>query len=96
MVVIGGHQPRYKALASMVFRRWFKGLHEHMVNHKHHVRYCAGGGSIDDAITLVATAITDRELAKSTMGSSEALNKDVLGIVAEQATDTSWHKNGLR
>jgi len=61
MVVFGGHQPRYKALASLVFKRWFKGLHEHIVDHEHHVRYCEGGNSIADAIALVATAIIDKE-----------------------------------
>jgi len=29
------------------------------------------------------------------MGSSEALNQDVLGIVAEKAIDIYWRKNGL-
>ena len=96
MVVCGGHQPRYKALASLIFKRWFKGLQDHIVNYKHHVRYCEGGTCLDDAIALVATAIVDRELAKSMLGSSEALNQDVIGIVAKKAINTYWRENGLR
>ncbi|MDO6839910.1 hypothetical protein Q4602_10555 [Paraglaciecola chathamensis] len=96
MIVFGGHQPRYKALASMVFKRWFSGLEEHTLNSDHHVRYCEGGESLDDAIELVASAILDKDLAKSTLGSALALNRDVLSLVAQRAIDDYWRQHNLR
>tara|TARA_R110002012_G_scaffold135466_4_gene289279 strand:- start:692 stop:1573 length:882 start_codon:yes stop_codon:yes gene_type:complete len=96
MVVFGGHQPRYKALALQIFKKWFTGNEQHISNCEHHVRYCEAGESLDDAVDLVATAIIDRELAKSTMGYSEALNKDVLSAVAEKVIDEYWLNNHLR
>ena len=96
MVVFGGHQPRYKALALQIFKKWFAGNKDHISNCEHHVRYCEAGKSLDDAVDLVATAIVDRELAKSTMGYSEALNRDVLSAVAEKAIEEYWVKNRLR
>lgn len=95
LVVFGGHQPRYKALALQVFRRWFQGSKEHLANCDHHVRYCEGGKDLDDAVDLVANAMVAKELAKSTMGYSEALNQDVLSTVAERAIDSYWLAKGL-
>ncbi|ABG39439.1 hypothetical protein Patl_0913 [Paraglaciecola sp. T6c] len=96
MIVFGGHQPRYKALALQVFKKWFAGNQRHISNCEHHVRYCEAGESLDDAVDLVATAIVDRELARSTMGYSEALNRDVLSAVAEKAIEEYWLNNSLR
>lgn len=96
MIVFGGHQPRYKALALQIFKKWFAGKEQHISNREHHVRYCEAGETLEDAVDLVATAMVDRELAKSTMGYSEALNKDVLSAVAEKAIEEYWFNNHLR
>lgn len=90
LVTIGGHQPRYKELSTLIFTRWFEEQFSHIVNTSHHVRYCEGGGGLEDAVNLVISAMTDRQLATSVMGSADALNQDVLGVVAEKAIAKFW------
>lgn len=90
LVTLGGHQPRYKELSTLVFTHWFKSQFSHVVNTDHYVRYCEGGSSLDDAVNLVVTAITDRQLSTSMLGSAVSLNQDVLGIVAEKAIAEFW------
>lgn len=90
LVTLGGHQPRYKELSSMVFTRWFADQYAHIVDTDHYVRYCEGGASLDDAVDLVVTAMTDRNLANSMLGTASGLNQDVLGIVAQKAIDNYW------
>lgn len=90
LVVIGGHQPRYRELSKLVFTKWFNALDGHIVNADHHVRYIEGGESLDDAIELIAAAITDSDLAKLFMGSSDALNQDALGVIAQKAIARFW------
>lgn len=90
LVTLGGHQPRYKELSTMVFTRWFSKQYAHIVDTDHYVRYCEGGDSLDDAVDLVITAMTDRRLANSMLGTASGLNQDVLGIVAQKAIDNYW------
>ena len=90
MVVFGGHQPRYRELAKLVFKKWFNELDGHLVNADHHVRYLEGGESLEDAVNLIATEMTDSELALIFMGSSEALNQDALGVVAQKSLVRYW------
>jgi hypothetical protein len=90
LVVIGGHQPRYKELAKLVFTKWYDELDDHIVDAEHHVRYLEGGSSLDEAISLVATVITDRELAQIFLGSAKGLDQDTLGIIGEKALEKYW------
>ncbi|WP_218312299.1 hypothetical protein [Alteromonas antoniana] len=90
LVTLGGHQPRYKELSTLIFTRWFREQFSHVVDTNHYVRYCEGGSSLDDAVNLVVTAITDRQLGNSMVGSAVSLNQDVLGIVANKAIDLFW------
>jgi hypothetical protein len=93
LIVFGAHQPRYKEMAKLVFKRWFSDLHEHIIDVEHHVRYSESGQSIEDAIDLVVTAITDREIAQNFLGTATGLDQDVLGIVANDAIERYWKKN---
>ncbi|KKO47508.1 hypothetical protein VT06_16725 [Arsukibacterium sp. MJ3] len=90
LVVLGGHQPRYKELAKLVFKKWYNELDDHIVDAEHHVRYLEGGSSLDDAISLIATVITDRELAQLFLGSVKGLDQDALGIIGEKALEKYW------
>lgn len=90
LLVFGAHQPRYKEIAKLVFRRWFKDLHEHIIDVDHHVRYSESCENSEDAIDLVVTALADREIAQNFLGSASGLNQDVLGIVAEEAIERHW------
>mgnify|MGYP006204110039 CR=1 FL=1 len=53
----------------------------------------ATGTTLDDAINLIATALADRELAQTFLGHADALEQDVLGLVAEQAIDRCWQRS---
>ncbi|QJR79361.1 hypothetical protein CA267_000390 [Alteromonas pelagimontana] len=90
LVTLGGHQPRYKQLAKLIFKRWFSENSIQNVDAEHHVHYCEKGQSLEDALDLVATVVTDRELARSLLGSDTALDQDVLGLVAQQEIDRAW------
>ncbi len=94
LVTLGGHQPRYKELSTLIFTRWFNEQFSHVVDTNHYVRYCEGGNSLEDAVNLVVTAITDRQLGNSMVGSAVSLNQDVLGIVANKAMDLFWPDDG--
>nr|WP_136250453.1 hypothetical protein [Ningiella ruwaisensis] len=90
LIVFGAHQPRYKELAKMVFRKWFSERNDHLIDLEHHVRYSETGQSIDDAIDLVVTAAADKEIAQMFLGDAKGLNQDVLGIVAKDAIARYW------
>lgn len=90
LLSVGGHQPRYKQLAKLVFEKWFSEKDDYLTEISHHVRYCEGSNNLDDALDVLATALADREIGQLFLGSSSALNQDVLGIVAQNQIDKIW------
>ena len=92
-VVFGGPQARYRQLAKLVFEKWCQESDDLVVDTSHHIRYYEHGTTLDDAINLIATALADRELAQTFLGHADALEQDVLGLVAEQAIDRCWQRS---
>lgn len=89
-VVFGGPQARYRQLAMQVLKKWCQQADDQLIDTNHQVRYHEQGTTLDDAINLVATALTDRELAQTFLGRADALEQDVLGLVAAQAIKRCW------
>ena len=92
-VVFGGPQARYRQLAKLVFEKWCQESDDLVVDTSHHIRYYEHGTTLDDAINLIATALADRELGQTFLGHADALEQDVLGMVAEQAIDRCWQRS---
>jgi|GEM_PF-1398630 len=92
-VIFGGPQARYRQLAKQVFEKWCQESADIVVDTRHHVRYYEHGTTVADAVDLVATALADRELAQTFLGHADALEQDVLGLVAEQAIDRCWQRS---
>ncbi|GAB3023577.1 hypothetical protein [Bowmanella dokdonensis] len=90
MVVMGGHQPRYRELSKLIFRRWFEENAHPLLNFHHHVHFCEGGQGIDDAVELVARVLANQELSEAFLQSAVGLDQDVLGIVAKRTIDNYW------
>lgn len=95
LLTIGGHQPRYKQLATLIFKKWYSQLEAHLTNVEHHVMYCEKGESVDDAIDLLVTRLADGEIGQLFLGSTDALNQDVLGVVAEQQIERYWSESEI-
>ncbi|SEH58233.1 hypothetical protein SAMN05660691_00311 [Rheinheimera pacifica] len=95
-VVFGGPQARYRQLAKQVFEKWCQESADLLVDTSHHVRYYEHGTTVADAVNLVATALADRELAQTFLGHADALEQDVLGLVATQAIKRCWQRSKKR
>ncbi|NMH60570.1 hypothetical protein [Alteromonas ponticola] len=91
-VIFGSHQARYKQLGKMIIKKWFNLQTDCYGHVEHHVRYCEGGKSMDDAIDIVCTALVDNELAHVFLGEQLALNQDVVTQTAERHLSQFWPK----
>ena len=91
-VVFGSHQARYKQLGKMIIQRWFNQQLSCYGSVDHHVKYCEGGSSIDDAYELLTTALASSELAHTFLGDQYALNQDVVTQTAERHISQFWPK----
>ncbi|WP_370243051.1 hypothetical protein [Alteromonas abrolhosensis] len=91
-VVFGSHQARYKQLGKMIIQRWFNQQLSCYGSVDHHVKYCEGGNSIDDAYELLSTALASSELAHTFLGDQYALNQDVVTQTAERHISQFWPK----
>ncbi|MCS4306854.1 nucleotide-binding universal stress UspA family protein [Rheinheimera pacifica] len=89
-VVFGGPQARYRQLTKQVFENWCQEAADIVVDTRHHVRYYEHGTTLADAVNLIATALADRELAQTFLGHADALDQDVLAVVAQQAIKRGW------
>jgi hypothetical protein len=78
-VVCGGHQPRYKELSKMFFRRWLDAAGWPAERVEHHLLYAEGKESLEEALQLVRTRIVDGQLSAALFGDSTSLDEDVLG-----------------
>ncbi len=91
-IVMGGPQARSRELAKLVFTKWCNDTDDLLVDTRHHVRYLEGASSIDDAADMIATMMTDAELAQTFLGQVAGLEQDVLGKAAEAVIERSWPK----
>lgn len=78
-VICGGHQPRYKELSKMYFRRWLEAAGWSDARIEHRVLYAEGKESLDEALQLVRTRIVDGRLSAALFGDLTSLDEDVLG-----------------
>lgn len=72
-IVFGGPQARSQELTKRVFTKWCSDSDELLVDNSHHVRYFEAAQTVADAVSLIATAMADRELAKTFLGSADGL-----------------------
>lgn len=78
-VICGGHQPRYKELSKMYFRRWLVDAGWPASRIAHHTVYAEGKESLSEALELVRTRIVDGRLSAALFGDLTSLDEDVLG-----------------
>ena len=86
-VICGGHQPRYKELSKMYFRRWLDSAGWPDARIGHRVLYAEGKESVDEALQLVRTRIVDGRLSAALFGVLTGLDKDVLGDAGIEQLD---------
>ena len=91
-IVLGGPQARSRELAKLVFTKWCNDTDDLLVDTRHHVRYLENASSIEDAADMIATMMTDGELAQTFLGQIAGLEQDVLGKAAEEAIARCWPK----
>ncbi|SNY52543.1 hypothetical protein SAMN06297280_2151 [Arsukibacterium tuosuense] len=91
-IVMGGPQARSRELAKLVFTKWCNDTDDLLVDPQHHVRYLEGATSIEDAEDIIATMMTDGELAQTFLGQIEGLEQDILGKAAEEVIERCWPK----
>lgn len=89
-IVFGGPQARSQELTKRVFSKWCSDSDELLVDNSHHVRYFEGAQTVADAVSLIATAMADRELAKTFLGSADGLEQDILGRAADNVIARYW------
>lgn len=78
-VICGGHQPRYKQLSKMYFRRWLDEAGWPGSRIAHQVIYAEGKETLDEALELVRTRIVDGRLSAALFEDLTSLDEDVLG-----------------
>ncbi|MBK6921641.1 MAG: hypothetical protein IPH07_29860 [Deltaproteobacteria bacterium] len=87
VVVCANHQARYKESTKQYFQRLLGESEGPGAQREHRVLYAESGESIDDAVTLLATHLLDRELAGFFLDSPMALQRNVLGDAASRVLD---------
>lgn len=78
-VICAGHQPRYKELSKMYFRRWLLEAGWPASRVAHHTVYAEGKQSLSEALELVRTRIVDGRLSAALFDDLTSLDEDVLG-----------------
>lgn len=94
-VVCAGHQPRYKQLAKLVFRRWILELTESSDEVEQRVLYGESLESVEAARELVVTRLVNREIGDAFLKSPLAMNQDVLGEAGEIAVESVFSAEAL-
>lgn len=89
-IVFGGPQARSQELTKRVFTKWCNDSDELLVDNSHHVRYFEGAQTVAEAVSLVATAMADRELAQTFLGQANGLEQDILGRAADKVIERHW------
>lgn len=86
-VVCAGHQPRYKQVTKLFFRRWLAQFASAASDLEHRVLYAEGRESVAEALELVAIRRANATLADVFLHSPLSLDEDLLGDAARLALD---------
>lgn len=89
-VVCEGHQPRYKHLATRLFRRWIYELTESSSEVEQRLLYGESLESVEAARELVVTRLVNSEIGDAFLKSPLAMNQDVLGEAGEIAVNNAF------
>jgi len=87
VVICAGHAPRYKESTKSYFQRLLGERHERGPAGEEQVIYAEGAAGERDALELAATHLLNRELGRVFLGSTVALQEDVLGDTTQDVLD---------
>lgn len=89
-VICAGHQPRYKQLAKVLFRRWVFEATASSTEVEQRVLYGESLESVAAALELVATRLVNSDIGDAFLKSPLAMNQDVLGEAGEIAVNNAF------
>ena len=93
-VVCAGHQPRYKQLAKLIFRRWVYEETASPTEVEHRVLYGESLETVNAARDLVVNRLTNSLIGDAFLDSPLSMNQDVLGEAGKLAVERAFGSAG--